>query len=239
MNRNAFIGQNVETLFKNSIGDHPSAVDAIRDKFKIVGYFQGAMKTGIHGEKVDVKLGFSCGHNIDANIKAFKEESGFNQLTRTSVAHFCQVFDITERRCELEDIVVNKSKNTNHPLFSESDWLNWKPFFTSRKTDILRWCMSSAPSREILVLFNRTSSKMLIYSMKEAIHVLDGGIEYSKGGFNIGECVSFQRKGGNGSLSRNIPKSSIKHPGNNVQLKLKVNKFVEIAEKIKLCDYDI
>jgi len=88
MNRNAFIGQNVETLFKNSIGDHPLAIQAIQEKFKIDGVFQSAMKTGIHGEKVDVKLGFACGHNIDANIKAFKEESGFNQLTRTSVSHF-------------------------------------------------------------------------------------------------------------------------------------------------------
>jgi len=80
---------------------------------------------------------------------------------------------------------------------------------------------------------------MLIYAMKDAINVLNGELVFTKGGFNIGECVSFQRKGGNGSLSRNIPKTSIKHPGNNVQLKLKTNKFVEIAEHIKLYDYKI
>lgn len=239
MNRNAYIGQNIETLFKNSIGDHPLAIQAIQEKFKIDGVFLNAIKTGIHGEKVDVKLGFACGHNIDANIKAFKEESGFNQLTRTSVSHFCDIFKITDKEQDLENIIVAKSKYVNQPLFNTQDQNVWRPFFIKNKLDILKWCMSTTPSREILVLFNRTESKMLIYAMKDAINLLNGELVFTKGGFNIGECVSFQRKGGNGSLSRNIPKTSIKHPGNNVQLKLRTSKFVEIAEQIKLYDYKI
>ena len=75
--------------------------------------------------------------------------------------------------------------------------------------------------------------------MKEVLSKLSTEIRFTKGGFNIGECVSFQRKGGNGSISRTIPKTSIKHPGNNIQLKLKTYKMIELLENIKLTEYRI
>ncbi len=38
-NRNAYIGRNVEILFKNSIGDNPSAITAIQRHFNIAKSF--------------------------------------------------------------------------------------------------------------------------------------------------------------------------------------------------------
>jgi hypothetical protein len=55
----------------------------------------------------------------------------------------------------------------------------------------------------------------------------------------FGGCISFQRKGGNGSLSNNIPKTTIQHPGNNIQLKVKINKLIPILEPFKLSQYTI
>ena len=37
-------------------------------------------------------------------------------------------------------------------------------------------------------------------------------INFTQGGFNIGDYLSFQRKGGNGSLSKSIPKNTIEYP---------------------------
>lgn len=63
MNRNAFIGRNVEILFKNSIGDNPSVIKKIQAAFGITANYLNAMSTGIHSEKADVKMEFqvACG----------------------------------------------------------------------------------------------------------------------------------------------------------------------------------
>ncbi|WP_341755344.1 hypothetical protein [Candidatus Tisiphia endosymbiont of Ptychoptera albimana] len=60
MNRNAYIGKNVEVLFKNSIGDHQKIIQKIQENFKIQGDFVAAICSGVHNEKVDVKMEFSC-----------------------------------------------------------------------------------------------------------------------------------------------------------------------------------
>lgn len=62
---------------------------------------------------------FTCGHNIDVNIKAYKEKLVFNQLTRTSVSKFCNVFNLTPLEQEsLEGIVVEKSISPKNKLFT-------------------------------------------------------------------------------------------------------------------------
>lgn len=241
MNRNAFIGRNVEILFKNSIIDHPSIINEIKSNFKIEGRFLNAISSGIHGEKADVKMEFACGHNIDVNIKAYKEEVAFNQLTRTSVNKFCEIFSINElSKNELINLVINKSANTKSMLFPMDSQEKWGEFFTENAINILKWGFSYKQSREIVVLYERNESIMRIYYMKEVLTKLNKKIVFTgKGNVNIGSCVSFQRKGGNGSLSRNIPKTDIKHPGNNIQLKLKVDKFVEEMDRYKVGEYFI
>lgn len=241
MNRNAFIGRNVEILFKNSIGDNPTVIDKIKDSFKIDSRFLTAISSGIHGEKVDVKLEFASGHNIDVNVKAYKKKAGFNQLTRTTVNKFCEVFNISESdKNELIDLITLKASNTKTFLFPLDVQKKWGDFFTKNVVDILKWGFSNKSSREILVLYERDNSIMQIYVMKEVLNRLDKTVSFSiKGNIDIGNCVSFQRKGGNGSLSKTIPKNSIKHPGNNVQLKLKVKKFIEEMKSYKIAEYSI
>lgn len=237
-NRNAYAGMNIESLFKNSIGDNPKVIETIRGIFKIEGRYLESIKSGIHGEKADVKMEFACGHNIDVNIKGYK--SGFNQLTRTTVKKFGEMFDLSEDDIqELENIVVEKSKNSRNALFPENKQDKWRSFFCKNAKKILRWGFSYKQNREILVLFDRETNIFRIYQMKEVLSRLDTDIQMTKGGVNIGNCVSFQRKGGNGSLCKNIPKYSISHPGNNLQLKLKIHKFIESYNSLLIAQYKV
>ena len=237
-NRNAHIGRNVESLFKNSIIDHPSVINNIKDRFKISGDYEAAITSGIHGEKADVKLGFSCGHNIDANIKAYKG-SGFNQLTRASVSRFADLFNLNENeQRNLEEIVTEKSKNTkNHLFVRKDDIVIWNHFFNTNLKKILKWGFSFKSSREILVLYSRDANTMRIYTMKDVLSKIPKKVTFTRGGANIGGCVLLQRKGGNGSLSKTIPKHDIKHPGNDIQLKLKVSKLVNLLEDVIVAEY--
>ena len=239
-NQNAYLGRNIEILIKNSIVDHPSVIKKLKERFNIQGELEKATGGGIYGGKSDVRINFDCGHHIEVNVKGFKDRVAFNQLARTSVSKFCSDFNVNDiDKKELENIVVAKSKNTKNPLFSEEQQQKWGKFFRDNAKKMLKWGFSRNTSREILILYNRDTSIAKIYPMKEVLSRLPADITFTKGGFNIGGCVSFQRKGGNGSLSRHIPKTSIQHPGNNIQLKVHINKIIEILKPAKLAEYTI
>jgi len=241
MNTNAYSGMNHETLFQNSIGDYPSIIESIRTKYNIQGHYNESFKTGIHGEKSDVKIAFSCGYNIDVNIKSYKESVAFNQITRTTLAKFCDMFSISpEDQKELEFLITAKAGNVKTLLFPIEKQQKWKAFFEEKSKEILKWGFSYKPSREVLVLYDSSNYIFRIYSMIDVLSKLKRNVSFSRNGnVDIGDCVSFQRKGGNGSLSKNIQKTSIKHPGNNIQLKLKALKFVELMDAAKIGQYKL
>lgn len=241
MNRNAFIGRNVEILFKNSIEDNPSVIAKIQQHLNIKSRFLNAVSTGIHSEKSDVKMEFADGHNIDANIKAFKQNGvAYNQLTRTSIANFCKLFFDRSMQDEIELLFVSKARNTKSHVFPSSVQSRIGAAIQAKSDKILEWAFSYKQSREILILYERTTSVMLIYSMREVFKRLGKTVTFTKrGNIAIGETVVLQRKGGNGVHSIGIPKDSLRHPGNNVQLKLKMREFVKAMENILLTSYRI
>ena len=239
-NKNAFVGISIEHLIKKSLLNQPLIIEKLKNKFNIKGSLESSASSGIYGEKSDIRINFTCGHYIDANIKGFKNSIGFNQLARTTVSKFCEHFGINEKdKSELETIIITKSKNRNNPLFSEEDRKKWEGFFVKNAKSLLKWGFSKNASREILILYNRDTSIVKIYAMKDVLNCLPVNIVFTKGGFNIGDCISFQRKGGNGSFSKLIPKTTIQHPGNNIQLKVKINKLIEILEPVMLAEYKI
>lgn len=240
-NNNAFIGRNVEILFKNSISDHPAVLKKIQSYFGICGHYLGAIGMGTHSEKADVKMEFADGRNIDANIKAFSKSGiSYNQLTRASVETFCKRFLLENIRLELEGLVIKKAKNTNSKLIPEHLQEKYRRIFEEIAKEMVEWSLSYKKSREIIVIYERDDSIMRIYPMKDVLKNFDYSISFTKNGnIAIGDCIIFQRKGGNGDHSKSIPKDSIKHPGNNVQLKLKMNEFILKMESVLLAEYQI
>lgn len=241
LNRNAYIGRNVEILFKNSIGDNPTAVAAIQRHFGISGRFLGAISTGIHAEKSDVKMEFADGHNVDANVKAFKESSvSYNQLTRTSLANFCKRFSLEREQPLLEELFIAKSRDVSGKTFPEAVRGELLPVFQRIASDVLSWSFSYKQSREIVVLYERNASMMLLYPMREVLRELGTAVSFTnKGNVAIGCCVILQRKGGDGVHAAGIPRDTLRHPGNDVQLKLKMNHFVARMGGLLLATYPI
>ena len=116
-NKNASIGRNGEILFKDSISEYPEVTEALKVAYRIDGHFSESMRTSTGG-KCDVKLGFTCGRNIDASIKAYTG-NGFNQITRWSIDNFAEHFNLSEPQKEdLRTLVVRKSHDPYKiPLF--------------------------------------------------------------------------------------------------------------------------
>ena len=235
---NATTGKEVERLIEDSIAHQPDIIEKLRIKFKINSDLKNTSGAGVHGEKSDVRVNFECGRYLDLNIKGFSGNSGFNQLTRASISNFSERFDISDfDKNELEELVINKSRNVTLPLFPADKVEKWRTFFNAKANDIIKWSFSYKSSREALVLVNKTSREVHLYMMADVLRHLRKDIVFTKGGVNIGNCVSFQRKGGNGAHAAHIDKHTIQHPGNNIQIKLRCKKFISSFESYLLGKY--
>ncbi|QQV74531.1 hypothetical protein H6P87_00065 [Rickettsia tillamookensis] len=236
-NGNAYIGKNVEILFKNSISERIDIIDKIKDIFKIEGDFLHAINTGIYAEKADVKMSFSCSYNLDVSIKAYKQAIAYNQLTRASISNFCKTFNLN---CldYLQNLIISKSRNVKSNLIPLEEQEKVLSIFQPIAEKMVKWSFSNETARELLVLYQREEKLMRIYVMKDVLKALNYDIIFTnKGNIIIGNYIVIQRKGGNGSLSKTIPKDSIRHPGNNIQLKLKIKDFVNGMKDCELANY--
>lgn len=238
-NRNAIAGKNIEVLFKNSIGDNVGTVREIKGAYGIEGNFNSAIQTGTHGNKCDVKIGFTCGRNIDANIKAYKGK-GYNQATRWSIDNFASQFNLTNnQREELRRFVLAKTANTNAPLIPAGKRQEWRHIIEPIAKSIVKAAFSEHPSREIFVLYDRNESIMRIWRMTDFMNGIGKEVDYTaRGNITIGKCVVLQRKGGNGRHIR-IAKTDPKHPCNDIQIKLDVVKFINMNSNKLLASYEI
>lgn len=238
-NKNAIAGKNVETLFCNSVGDHQSVIEILKKSFGIDGRYLHSMKTGIHGEKCDVKMSFADGRNIDANIKAYKPKSMFNQMTRTSLKNFGETVGISENDIEeLKTLFLQKAEDTNRPLIPMSLRNKWREIIEERAKKIVKWSLSMHESREILVLYDRDESIIRIYRMSDFLNGISYAVGFTpKGNFLIGSCIQIQRKGGDGNITR-VPKTNLAHPSNHVQVKLDIRAFLKLSIPV-LAQYSI
>jgi hypothetical protein len=92
---------------------------------------------------------------------------------------------------------------------------------------IVRFSLARMENPELLVLYNRNTNVMHLYDMQYFLDNLDYEVTISgRGVIKIGEYITIQRKGGNGVHSIHIPRTSLAHPGNNLQVKMKVGTFV-------------
>ena len=238
-NRNAFAGRNIEKLFCNSVGDHPRIIKAIQKEFGLTAPYIGSISTGIHGEKCDVKMSFADGRNVDVNIKGHKQV-GFNQTTRTKLRNFCKTFEILNQYAsDLKELFRLKAENRNRPLIPSSQRNKWREILEPIAKEIVKASISSHPSREILVLYDREDSVMRIWKMSEVLRKLDYSVDYTaRGNIRIGECFQLQRKGGDGNV-KTVPKTDSRHPSNDIQVKMDIKAFLKLKDLKPFTKYQI
>lgn len=222
-NKNASIGMDVERLFKNSIGNHPEVLGILKSHFGIEGEFAKAFSTGTDAGKSDVIVRFTDA-TLSANIKAFK--SGFNQLTRTTIASFCKEFGIKHLQPTFEEGAVRVAARKGRFILAADEAIIIDTISPLARS-IVQFSLSRMENPELLVLYNRSTNTMNLYDLKDLLDTLDCKVTVSRRGIiKLGKYITIQRKGGNGVHSIHIAKTSLTHPGNNLQVKMKVGSFV-------------
>ena len=238
-NRNASIGRNAEILFKDSISEYPEVTEALRIAYGIDGNFSESMRTSTGG-KCDVKLGFTCGRNIDTSLKAYTGD-GYNQITRWSVDNFSDRFGLnsTERE-DLRRLILAKGKNSKTHLFPIYEQERYIKLLEPVSRRIIREAFSEHPSREIFVLFSQNESIMRIWKMADIVSRISTDISYtSYGNMVIGGCLSLKRKAGNGEHLQEMDETLPEHPANDIQIMIYVNKFISLHHQRMLTKYQI
>jgi hypothetical protein len=224
-NQNAAIGTDTERLFKNSIGRHTNVIAAIKSHFEINGEFAKAYKTGSDAGKSDVIIAFNDNRRLSANVKAFA--AGFNQLTRTTIASFCTEFNLRNLQANLEAGAIRKAGKTGRFIDTADEAAIIAAFQPIAKR-IVHYSLAHLENPEILVLFDRNTNRMHLYDMADVLRNLSYTVTITgRGTIKIGDYITVQRKGGNGVKFNHISKTSLAHPGNNLQVKMKVREFVE------------
>jgi hypothetical protein len=223
MNQNAIIGMAVERLFKNTIGHQQAVLDTLKRHFGIQGDFGRAYSTGTDAGKSDVIVRFTDA-TLSANIKAY--QAGFNQLTRVTIAAFCREFDIANLQGIFEAGAVRVAGRFGRFIL-EQDEDRIIAALAPLARRIVHFSLSRLENPELLVLYNRTTNTMHLYDMQEVLNNLNYDVTISaRGVIKIGTLITIQRKGGNGVHSLHIEKTALNHPGNNLQVKMKVKEFV-------------
>ncbi|MGQ0543587.1 MAG: hypothetical protein ACT4O9_17360 [Blastocatellia bacterium] len=222
-NQNAVIGMDVERLFKNSIGRHLDVLNKLKLHFGIKGEYAKSFSTGTDAGKSDVIIRFTDA-TLSANIKAYK--TGFNQLTRTTISSFCKTFNLEHLQAIFEDGALRVAGRLGRFILASDETLIVAAISPLAR-DIVHFSLARDENPELLVLYYRATNIMNLYDMKDLLDNLNYEVTISgRGVIKIGKFITIQRKGGNGVHSIHIPKTSLDHPGNNLQVKMKVGTFV-------------
>lgn len=247
MNRNAERGLKSEILFRDTLPHHPDVIDTLKSEFNITGELSSLFKVQSN-VKCDIRIIFnsddyeSSGQrfNIDASIKSYIG-SGYNQLTRMTVDRFSSKFNLDDEiKYDLKQLVLRKSRGPRALLlFPRHKRDLYKQIMGEIAKQIVRDSLSDSPEKEILVLYSLDSNTMRIWKMTQVINDISNSISFTnQGNMLIGGCVALQRKGGNGRRVDHIDPTSIEHPGNQIQTKLSMTKFIKMYEKDMITSYN-
>ena len=248
MNQNAARGLRSEIIFRDTLPSQPDVIDVLKSEFNIIGELSFAFKVQSN-VKCDIRIVFNSDDyeisrrkfHIDASIKSYKG-SGYNQLTRMTLDKFASKFNLDNKiKDDLKQLILIKSQNPYAlPLFPTNKRDFYKGVMGKIAREIVKDSFSDNPEKEIFVLYSLDSSIMRIWKMTQILDSISGSIRFTnQGNLLIGGCVALQRKGGNGRRVDHIDPTSIEHPGNQIQTKISVSRFIKMYEEIMLTSYTI
>ena len=243
-NQNAFVGKNHERIFANEVQRNPQTIKDIVGSFTTQVPKRGLRikiveLEGQHGEKSDVFIRTTGGHNYGANVKSFKG-TGFNQVTRMTIDNFVEQFSLSENfRTVIKKLTIAKAKNSRKNWITTDyadeivEEINPKAF------EIIKHSLLGDDEPELFVLIKSDSKTISIYQMEELFRYLEQSINVRvtpKGVLMLNECFTIQKKGGNGKHVK-YPKHDLRHGGNNIQVKMKTGLLSEKLNPIAAINY--
>ncbi|MDP8233561.1 MAG: hypothetical protein P9M06_02000 [Candidatus Saelkia tenebricola] len=225
---NAKIGGEAERLFASKLKADTKLQKFITRKYKLKGDFLEAHPTGINQKKSDVLVLFSESVPVGVNIKAGKAD--FNQVTRLWLSSLAKEIKLSKTAVSIFQKGIDNYRLKRKECLIEKESQPYIENELRGKLDLVIELIFRGIGNDIakiLALYDRTKKVYHLYDLDEFISkVARSKIGFTaKGIVKIGKYLSIQRKSGNGA-SVKVPKSHPKHPGNQIQFKMKILSFM-------------
>ncbi len=233
-------GTEVENLFSDSIFKQPVALNNMLES---IGYDEAIGKDawisviGGAKRKTDVVIDFGDAIElapVRVTIKSFSG-GGYNHLERRPLSAFCIRNQISDPDQEfLKELILRKAtaENSRRALVEQGEQARIRDIFEDIEPGISAIRGNDYP--QILALYSIDSRKFHLYNICQQVEPLVSGrtISFTVPGGNIqfGDYVAIQRKAGD--KSKKFSLDDIRHPANDVQIKMWVKKFFDEVEPV-------
>lgn len=223
-------GYKTEDLFSALIRENIEFNCAVKNFLKLEDGLELTAETLKGVQKGDVKLTISHRTSLEASVKSTK--ANFSQLDRRWLSSLISSMnvpvDISSKLNEGLDsmrlkqgayqrLILPKYENDIIEYFQDNikDFMN--EMFT-RQDDTVK----------LFVVYDNKNIVWYLLNMKDVIDFMSTKTVSvsNKGVLKFGDCVTMQRKGGDGNVTR-VSKTDPTHPGNQLQIKVKPLTIVE------------
>jgi len=203
-------------------------IKAQRDEMKTDIFIEDDLKIGV-SIKSSTKTSF---HNLDRRwLEKWQEGLGMPD----------NIFKI------IKEAILRVARNPKDYFILHKDREGVKDFFKRHTVEVINEIFThNEKDLKLLMINDRRKYKLYIFKMEEVVNFLikntRDNISFSpKGIIKLGSFITVQRKSGN-SFKITIPKTSWKHPGNQLQFKFSPLRFAECIEEnksIKMCSVQL
>lgn len=223
-------GYKTEDLFSTLIRENIQFNCAVKDFLKIEDGLKLTAETLKGVEKGDVELTISNGTKLKASVKSTK--ANFSQLDRRWLTSLISALNVPKeisyklnegldsmrlKQGTYQRLILPQYENDIIQYF-QNNIRNFMEEMFTRKDD----------SVKLFVVYDNKNTIWYLLNMKDVIDFTSTQIVSvsNKGVLKFGNCITMQRKGGDGNVTR-VPKTDPTHPGNQLQIKIKPLTVVE------------
>lgn len=189
--------------------------------------FKADVKVLINENETEYELGFS--------LKA--ADANFNQLDRRWLKDWADVTDMPVSIKEMIQSSLDRKLINSRDIFILPEQESYIiPFLEGKKHIIFRELLTKGDEQlKAFVAYDESKNKWFLSRMEDIFNfLLTEPLSTSKNGvLMIGDCLSLQRKGGDGNI-KNPPKSSPLHPSNHLQFKIKPLNIINKVKSIEI-----
>jgi hypothetical protein len=179
---------------------------------------------------------YANAHAIGINMKSARPKpgaisSGFNQVTRMWLENFSNKIGLSDHsKAIIQHGVDNHRLRRSKILIEEGFRKALSSELQDKRFDIMEEIFRGKGNdvAKCLAIYNQTLETFYFYNIEDVILSLaDQEITYSnRGVIQFGPFITLQRKGGDGNV-KTYHKSDARHPGNQIQFKMKILSFVD------------
>lgn len=242
-NINHSIGKENEEILTDIFNKNRKLFQLIAKNFgnneNVISYT--AERIGHLGKKSDFTINTSNGDNYSVTVKSFKG-NGFNQVSRVGISRFISNFNLSVQiKKVLERATIRYATKTTQKWITDEIKDTVVNSFKSVAFDIIQDSLSGEDNPMLLVLMQSDVDRIYFFKMDDFLKQMKEELKTEitpRGVISLHPCFTIQRKGGNGRKDDALfGKESLKHGGNDLQIKMKSLAIIKSFSSIVICNY--